>query len=321
MFTSLPVEIITKIFQSLDGFDAAISLACSSQFLHSIFKDNKRTILPSVLRRDPLVAGVYDKAVILHHALQQKYGGGLLLPGKKSPPPNSPHFVDSLTGAVTAIVHNAHVINRTSSAMHADLFLSRDLGYDDEDRNVFNLYAFDLLREALYDIWISILSSQQLVQPYHKGRRQGFQHPSNTLITANFCHYMVEGREWRRRCGFPNPKEILPSAATRYHLSSPRDDARSTLHIACDKRRMEALAKQARERLNISVKAKTILVEGGPKPVGKGKGTGVSKTTIAELRKRVADLEASEAALKERVKISEADIEEMKRMWRERFGS
>jgi len=55
MLVSLPVELINRVFESLESFDDFISLACCSKFLAAVYANDKPSIRRSILPHDPIV--------------------------------------------------------------------------------------------------------------------------------------------------------------------------------------------------------------------------------------------------------------------------
>ncbi|KAF8253224.1 hypothetical protein K440DRAFT_657727 [Wilcoxina mikolae CBS 423.85] len=117
--------------------------------------------------------------------------------------------------------------------MHIGLFPSPEFGYDDQACALFVQYADDLLKKALYEIWISILHGQKLVQPNYKGVLGPFQHPENELVSENFCQYVIEGWESRSWYQFPSPEEILPNGSPTFRCISLKVEVRVALICAC----------------------------------------------------------------------------------------
>ena len=353
---SLPVKISVKIFQALQSFDVAISLASCSHHFHAIFEDNKRSIWPSVLRYDPIVNSTtisfYDKAVTLHRLQQQKYfcDGSIGISDYVSQ--SAPITVSDIPSldTVAALIKNAHIINRTADAMRSHLYLRHELGYDDSDRAIFDLYADELLREALYDTWILLQQGGKLIQPFNKGMQLPWQHPHNELVSRSFCTYLTESEFGG--CGFPNPEAILPAALRQpeglFIFSfggTPQEQMRQSLLAACGSRQRNLLLQKAEEtrrrcwgsgggecgnlknafagllaRLPSPESARSKDIDGNTWEEARKRDEDM-KATIMGLQKRIAELEASEVVLKARVETSEVDIRDMKRKWKQKFGT
>jgi hypothetical protein len=66
---SLPPEIVTRIFESLEEFDSAVSFASCSKFFATIFSHHKPSIALNILPHDPIVNGTtisfYDQSIAL----------------------------------------------------------------------------------------------------------------------------------------------------------------------------------------------------------------------------------------------------------------
>jgi hypothetical protein len=72
---SLPPEIVTRIFESLEEFDSAVSFASCSKFFATIFSHHKPSIARNILPHDPIVNGTtisfYGQAIALLVAQQK----------------------------------------------------------------------------------------------------------------------------------------------------------------------------------------------------------------------------------------------------------
>ncbi|KAF8538405.1 hypothetical protein BDD12DRAFT_842515 [Trichophaea hybrida] len=292
--TSLPVEIITKVFQELHGFASAVSLASCSQHLHCIFRANKRHIWPRVFRNDPLVNGptltFYPTALALHRAQH----------------PNAE--ADPLE-AVAAMVRTACIVSRTAFEILTSIHPTNRLGYEATDRAAFTRYGNEFLRSALYDAWLLLTRGEELAQIFRKGIPQPLHLQRNRLVTQAFCVYLSEPR-WREY-GYPDLEMVLPVAERGlgstplifgFSVGTPEEQLRDALLLACNIR--DRSLKEA--ALQAKMLAKPI--ELPDKETKEG-----TCATIQQLRKRVADLEASEKEMKE-------EIKNMKRMLEERFG-
>jgi len=211
---------------------------------------------------------------------------------------------------LAAIVHTARIISRTSSAILTAIHPTERLGYDAGDRATLKRYGNDFLRSALYDSWLLFACGEELKQIFRKGIPQPLHLPSNRLVTQAFCVYLSEPR-WRQY-GFPDVEGILPREERGqgrhvpmplflgFSVGTPEEQLRDALLLASNMR--DRALKEAKERAN--------QVE---EPIVPECRETENKTTVEELRRRVADLEASEKVMRE-------EIRDMKRMWEDKFG-
>ncbi|KAF8537299.1 hypothetical protein BDD12DRAFT_911591 [Trichophaea hybrida] len=303
----LPAEIVSKIFDSLDSLNSAVSLACCSKFLAAVYNANKASIATRILPRDPILNGVsmsfYDKAVSLFLAQQQKeilgeYQGSVDVPSDlraqflKTP---------SLT-TVHSILRLASIINRTAKGIRSRVVPRVSLDFTQFEVDSWKRYSFDILRRALYDVWTLHTLGGSLISPLFKGQRikMWHQHPENEFVTGTFCHYLAVG-QWDR-FGMPNVEGVVPAA--RWPVLDPDLEARvrSQLVSECHSYSWNLLKKK---------KKVVVGVEGEVK---------VLQATVVKLSTRVEELEKSESALKERVCVAETLVEGMKAKLEERFG-
>jgi len=152
------------------------------------------------------------------------------------------------------------------------------------------MYGNEILRGALYDIWILLERGGEFVRPLVRGYERRLRHPTNAAATRELCAHL--SRSCWQRFGYPNPITLLPVAARQSvgDKTELRDDLVSQCRICAAERMMY-------QQLSPEPKRVTVRVQ-GQEP---GEEFRRLQATVRKLRIHVSDLKVSEKRLKEEV--------------------
>ncbi|KAF8535414.1 hypothetical protein BDD12DRAFT_893071 [Trichophaea hybrida] len=163
-----------------------------------------------------------------------------------------------------------------------------DKRYDDSDRGVFSIHGNELLRHALYLIWLLLCCKQTIPRRYYHGAPRPLRHPDNDIVTSDFCRYL---RTWQghKHWILRKAESVVPQESRRAMLTK---DIVETVITACHDRKSELGFGE------MIVGFRTMAVT-----VDDSKASKVELIpAVKNLKERVAALEKAEGELKGQVK-------------------
>jgi hypothetical protein len=121
------------------------------------------------------------------------------------------------------IIDNAGVVNRTADYLTLKFNVNEKRSWPREEVQAFDLYGDEIIREALYDLWICVAEGRELDVQYWKGFEIGRHHSDNKCVDWLLCGVMTLPDS--RQFGFPISNAVIPAS----HRATTRHNAVASL--------------------------------------------------------------------------------------------